>query len=346
MRNFRRIPARFVTIALTLGLSSGYAIAGAPACASIAEYPTAYFWYTFINGNADGTFALLSQTASGHITGGYSGGGGSIGFSCADSFNVTGQANGNGQFSISGTDQKNPPGPNCAATFTGTATVSDNGCATGSIVWQNSLGKNGTDTMKLLPATGQNTYGLIPYGETSYAYGVLKSQPATMVYAVTIEANDSGSPSNLFNFQGRTWIENFPDPISNNCTKNPRSPILNNPPTGTGYPTVNSTVTEALPINGISSGYDDAIGLNVATVQELRMLGDAPCSFTVTQLVGISTDQGFSTFTDYQTNTNTVSIGETSITTWRNGVEAEWQYLTPVATGQGILLNLLLNGTQ
>lgn len=161
-----------------------------PVCASIAlPYRSGtdgqYEWRTILNGTIDGYFDLLTQTANGYISGIYTGA--PSGFKCTEVYNVAGSADGNGEFSVSGTDRSNPPGVNCPATFTGTITISGSACASGTIDWRNSLGQAGTDGMVIQTSGGTDPGGIMPTGETSYAYGVLKAQPATMVYPVTIE---------------------------------------------------------------------------------------------------------------------------------------------------------------
>jgi hypothetical protein len=291
--------------------ASRCAIADQPACASIATLQ--FYWYDqAVN---EGSFSL-QQAASGDISGTYTPGSPPPGeTSCTNNFAMSGSAVGNGQFALNGIISGTPSSPNCAEKFTGTATISGPGCAKGSWAWSNSLGDSSTDTIILGNDTGTSE-GVLPTGETQSVFlYIVKQVPTTAMYTVNL------APTS-YNFQGRAVTESFPEGINNGCLENPGSPLIPAPGENTTYPLVNGpNGNSGTPVNGVTTGYLDQVGLVQAEVNQIRLVGDAPCTIVVQQdlTIDTSTSSGAGSY-QYQQNYNYITVGVTSMTTERNGI--------------------------
>lgn len=296
-----------------------------PACASVAT-PAGVSWTDFSDSNTPAGTLDLQQDADGAVSGTLTPG---SGVTCQDSFSIRGSsAQGNGKFTLTGTNDADPIGVGCTSSFTGTVTVSGAGCATGSFVWSNASGYSGTDPWSDAP-------GVEPTGETTPLPLWQDSEvPTTYFFTQNLVPTS-------YDFVGRAVTETFPDGLTNGCDKNPGSPVIQPSGPHTTYPELNSVSDGGTPINGVTSSYADQIGLNVATVDLIRGVGDAPCVVSTVQYLWIDISTG-SGYDNYQQNNIYITVGTITMTDQRGpSAPITWKYLSP---GQKSLTTIIVNG--
>lgn len=289
--NARCIPIQLTTFAMVLVAAGGCAIAGQPACASVAT-TASLSWNTVFS--PGGTWALsLAQDAQGNITGTAA----YVSSACKDTpESVAGTANGDGSFSLAMTD---PNGPQMCAETDFTVTLSGPGCAQATGTYTDQTGLGSTGTVKMTDSEGvqakAETAPLFQQWETN--------NPAIADFWQDIVPTD-------YNFVGRAVTETFPgNNLANGCDKNSGSPPVVGLPTVTIYP-------NQLESNGITTGYGDRIGFSSddTTIDKIREVGDAPCTISREQDISIDTATGSE---QYQVNTLIYQIGITTLQVWR-----------------------------
>lgn len=312
-------------IVLAVAAQGRAAAQSQPACASIAT-PSGTEWLDSTNSNwgEDGVFKF-QQDADGNISGTYSPPSGN---ECADTYSMEGSSQGNGTFAITGSDDTQPVGQYCTTSFTATVTVSGAGCATASMQWQNHSGFKGTDTLSDAP-------GVEPTGETTPLPLWQDSQiPTTYWFTQNL------APT-TYDFVGRASTETFPNGLSNGCNKNPGSPIIAPSSPHTVYPELNTLGDGGTPVNGVTSSYGDQVGLDQATVNLIRGVGDAPCTVSTVQYIWIDISTGTGYY-NYQINNIYITVGTNTMTDQRGpGQPITWKYLSPV---QKTLPTVIVNG--
>jgi len=280
-----------------------------PTCASVATSDSVTWNTVFSPG---GTWALsLAQDLDGTISGTAT----YVSSACKDTpQSVSGTANGDGTFALAVTD----PSGTCGETDF-TVTLSGPGCAQATGTYTDHSGLGSTGTVKMTDGAG-----VLPSGETPSAFLFLET-PTTAEFTMNLVPTD-------YNFQGRAVTETFPAGLDDGCLSNPGSPVIPNPPPITVYPLVNGPGGNPLgtPVNGVTTGYEDQVGLVEAEVNQIRAVGDAPCTLTAVQHMWIDTS---SQYDDYQDNTMTITVGTTTMTAQRGGAPPKtWPYLTPSQT--------------
>lgn len=322
MKAGRNLLTRLLAFSIiALMVTGGYATAQSrPACASIAT-PGNASWTTTLSGNNAGGNAgtynvILAQDASGTVSGSET----PTKTSCPYGSSINdGSALGYGEFAF----DLNQANSSACVPLLIDVSISSLGCAKATGTFTGG-GFNGTVTMT-------DGTGVLPTGETTpIPYGKEVNYPAVLVFWQNI------API-TYNFQGRLINELFPNGATTNC-KGVSPPPLDI--AGNTYPLTNGPANNGTPVNGITTGYGDGIGFrDTEEVDTIRELGDAPCTFSATQLVTIDTATG--TY-QYQTNGIAYTINATTITATRGGVPQTVQLLSVSAQALPAVLDALL----
>lgn len=268
-----------------------------PACDSVATPGSVSWTATFGGGiGAYGDWKLvLTQDGKGAVNGT----GTKINSFCAaKTGSVSGYAAGAGEFSLN-FDITVP-----CDTLKMAIVVSGPGCAnaTGTYTTYSTFGYDD------MPVTLTDGAGVLPTGETApVGYGSEVNHPAVLIFWQNL------APT-TYDFQGRTVNESFPNGFASNCAGASPVPYI----AGDVYPLVNGSANNGTPVDGITTGYADYIGLpDTDDLDTIRRIGDAPCTISATQVMTIDTSSGTN---QYQTNGVSYTIGQTTITAVRNGV--------------------------
>lgn len=255
-----------------------------------------------------GTSGSLVQAANGTI-------GGELEVNCQSSLLTFGVNSGtyhsDGSFSIAATynEQEEPPA-GCATTIYINGSIAQPGCDSVAVTFSNNLGGVGGFTWTataVLPESESTSFLRYDFDDSAPTEGIF--QPNITRSVVTFNGVDPD-----YNFGGRTIVETFPDPSTDSCWFS-----------NSKYPKFKPTAAAPFVLpDDAGDEYEDLIGVaNDADggneVLYSRYFQRAPCDFTTTQVMTISTSSGP---VGYATNFVDIEIGTATFQVSRGTVVA------------------------
>ncbi len=221
------------------------------------------------------------------------------------SYVFTGSYKGDGSFALQGAVSIGSPPAGCASQITIYGTIEQPGCDRADITWTNNVNGAGVATWTAHAITPTEssvaTHNWVP-PPPQVPQNPVNNAATDGVFQETITPASGGGPA--YNFAGRTIHETFPNSTGDTCH------FLRSA-WGSFVPTATDPFVMDVTNN---NQYKDNVGTGAVLINYYRYWQRAPCDFTTTQVMTISTASGP---VGYTQNAMDINIGTSTITSTR-----------------------------